>query len=365
VNNDIAVLLPGLPEITRALTTDVAGYIATTDVYHTRRLCDSPAFGDVVCVSRLGGAYWHYGVYIGGGDVIHHASTNGDFGGNICIHQASLVKFLDGGQCNVCDFPSTRVFTPEETVNRARSCLNGNGYNLVFNNCEHFAVWCKTGCHTSTQVNKAVNNVLPAVAATAFKKAPVKIGKGLGRLSELPLATAVAEAGKTLLRFMRGDIDGTQCLMDLGENATTTMSTSVFAAIGQTAIPIPVVGAFVGSLVGYVLSTACYGQLVATLNAAKFAHEERLRIEKECDEAITMIRQYRAEMERVINQYLSAHSAVFHAACDQMKSALKLGDIDGFINGANQITEDLGGKVQFRNQAGFDALMDSDEALVL
>ena len=29
-------------------------------------------------------------------------------------------------------------------------------YNLVFNNCEHFAVWCKTGISDSEQVTKAI-----------------------------------------------------------------------------------------------------------------------------------------------------------------------------------------------------------------
>ena len=48
-----------------------------------------------------------------------------------------------------------------------------------------------------------------------------------------------------------------------------------------------------------------------------------------------------------------------------MNEALRLDDADGYISGANMITEKLGGRVQFRNTKEFDALMDSDEAFVL
>ena len=48
-----------------------------------------------------------------------------------------------------------------------------------------------------------------------------------------------------------------------------------------------------------------------------------------------------------------------------MMDSMSLGDIDGFISGANTITEKLGGRVQFRNMQEFDAFMDSDEAFVL
>ena len=35
-------------------------------------------------------------------------------------------------------------------------CIRDRNYNLLFNNCEHFATWCKTGRHRSGQVNSAL-----------------------------------------------------------------------------------------------------------------------------------------------------------------------------------------------------------------
>ena len=70
-------------------------------------------------------------------------------------------------------------------------------------------------------------------------------------------------------------------------------------------------------------------------------------------------------MEALISEYLTSHITAFHAAFDTMRDSLSLGDIDGFISGANTITQKLGGRVQFRNMQEFDAFMDSDEAFVL
>ena len=37
------------------------------------------------------------------------------------------------------------------------SRIGEQNYNLLFNNCEHFATWCKTGRHHSAQVNSVID----------------------------------------------------------------------------------------------------------------------------------------------------------------------------------------------------------------
>ena len=36
------------------------------------------------------------------------------------------------------------------------SRIGEQDYNLLFNNCEHFATWCKTGRHRSSQIDSAI-----------------------------------------------------------------------------------------------------------------------------------------------------------------------------------------------------------------
>jgi predicted ATPase len=60
------------------------------------------------------------------------------------------------------------LYSGRETVERARSRLGEDKYNLVFNNCEHFAVWCKTGVSESSQVS-SVLSLLAAIPAEINK----------------------------------------------------------------------------------------------------------------------------------------------------------------------------------------------------
>ncbi len=163
---------------------------------------DQLSAGDIIGIDRLGGVYEHYAVYIGNKRVIHYAAEDGDFG-EATIHEAPFGDFLNGQSTFfVLDFSETgkrpdkkhqgyksvfndtepnyllavntgvsgmlvhkavdklkssdsdivHIYSPAETVERAKGLLGENKYSLIFNNCEHFAVWCKTGVHKSYQV---------------------------------------------------------------------------------------------------------------------------------------------------------------------------------------------------------------------
>lgn len=150
-------------------------------------------YGDVIGVNR--GLYEHYGVYLSHDRVIHYASANGDFfGGQIRIHETTLSHFVKPSEpFFVCKFPEEygepskislsasplssaffsqwtsmlnfmkrnhyRLYSPEETVQRALSRLGETNYNLASNNCEHFAIWCKTGISESHQVNQLIGEI--------------------------------------------------------------------------------------------------------------------------------------------------------------------------------------------------------------
>jgi len=49
-------------------------------------------------------------------------------------------------------YPPGSCSPPGVSVHRALGRLGEQRYNLIFNNCEHFAHWCKTGRHRSAQV---------------------------------------------------------------------------------------------------------------------------------------------------------------------------------------------------------------------
>jgi len=226
-----------------------------------------------------------------------------------------------------------------------------------------FEVVKDTGSATAVSYGTAFTG---SALAGAMKNAKSEMVRILSK-TNLPamLVTVTLETGKTLAQYFKGEIDGVQCLEELGEKGTGMVASALFATIGQIAIPIPVVGGIIGAMLGYALSSACYGQLTNALKNAKMARERRIEIEAACDEAIHMIREYRAEIEKAVSEYLSDHIITFHTAFDEMKKALDIDDIDGFIDGANKITRELGGKPQFENMSEFESIMDDSDKYLL
>jgi len=91
------------------------------------------------------GIYEHHGIDCGDGSVIHLRKFNQT------ITRTPFFEFTNGKQVYVKHYPLS--FIPEVVVHRAESRLGEQGkYNLLFNNCEHFATWCKTGRSYSQQV---------------------------------------------------------------------------------------------------------------------------------------------------------------------------------------------------------------------
>lgn len=117
--------------------------------------------GDVLSVKRKLG-YKHFGVYAGNGKVIHFSGSKK---GELNPSEADIIKtdleyFTRGDEFRVEN--KQKRFNGDLIVRRAeakKGKLKGS-YNLVTNNCEHFARWCETGEKKSDQVDKVVHVVI-------------------------------------------------------------------------------------------------------------------------------------------------------------------------------------------------------------
>ncbi|MEC7652444.1 MAG: lecithin retinol acyltransferase family protein, partial [Cyanobacteriota bacterium] len=70
------------------------------------------------------------------------------------ILRSSLDDFRQGQPLSVIDHADA---SPDGvTLRRAMSRIGEQNYNLLFNNCEHFATWCKTGRHRSGQIDSVL-----------------------------------------------------------------------------------------------------------------------------------------------------------------------------------------------------------------
>lgn len=123
-----------------------------------------PVMGDHIRVKRMHGLYTHHGIYVSDNEVIHFTGTDDD---NIMDSSKNMVIssdlnfFLKDGELEVKEYTDEEfqdLYAPDQIVAYARSCLGDDGYNLIFNNCEHFANVCTLGRFRSHQVERLLQN---------------------------------------------------------------------------------------------------------------------------------------------------------------------------------------------------------------
>ena len=125
--------------------------------------------------------YQHHGIDCGDGYVIHLSE------GRKKVVRDPMSRFLSkskDGVLYIYDHKPGKCDVPSVVIQRAMSKLGEEGYNLVKNNCEHFAFWCKTGQKKSKQL-KAVRTVAAVgvtgvgVATAPVLGIPAAIGGGV------------------------------------------------------------------------------------------------------------------------------------------------------------------------------------------
>lgn len=108
------------------------------------------ARGDQIYVMRelvgVPGVYEHHGIDCGDGTVIHYRKTDND----AVISRTHFDTFARGNP--VYTKAQGVTYVPDVVLERAESRLGERRYDLFYNNCEHFANWCKTGRSESPQL---------------------------------------------------------------------------------------------------------------------------------------------------------------------------------------------------------------------
>ncbi|MCR5622933.1 MAG: lecithin retinol acyltransferase family protein [Treponema sp.] len=124
------------------------------------RIENKPMPGDVLSVNR--GLYRHYGVYVGNGTVVHFSGGEGhELSARMaCIRKTTVESFRKNGEIQI-ETRCCKSYSRKETVMRALGAVGTEKgkYSLQWNNCEHFANWCRYGEKRSLQVEQFVNKI--------------------------------------------------------------------------------------------------------------------------------------------------------------------------------------------------------------
>ncbi len=134
----------------------------------------------------------HHGIDLGDGSVAHYLEGRE-------ILRSSREDFSRGQPIRAVDYPEGSCSPTGVTLRRAMGRLGEQNYNLLFNNCEHFAHWCKTGRHRSSQVEDWLHTgSVGALALGQFVPAALLTGARLLLRNGLSLEPGHLEKGRDL-----------------------------------------------------------------------------------------------------------------------------------------------------------------------
>ncbi len=160
------------------------------------------AAADHLQVPRQHGLFNHHGIDLGDGSVAHYLEGRE-------ILRSPLTEFSRGELISVVPYEPGTASPVGVTLRRAMGRLGEQRYNMLFNNCEHFAHWCKTGRHRSTQVESWLHTgSLGALAIGQFVPAALIAGVRLLLRQGLGLDAGQLEKGRELARQSLEQLDG-------------------------------------------------------------------------------------------------------------------------------------------------------------
>ena len=129
------------------------------------------AAADHLKVPRQHGLFLHHGIDLGDGTVAHYLEGRE-------ILRSPVDEFRRGQALSVVSHEGASPTSV--TLRRAMSRIGEQNYNLLFNNCEPFANWCKTGRHRSGQVEDWLHTgSLGALALGQLMPAALLTGLGM------------------------------------------------------------------------------------------------------------------------------------------------------------------------------------------
>ncbi len=205
-----------------------------------------------------------------------------------------------------------------------------------------------TGSAIKSVMQQSANQTARNLANTAF---PTMI---------LNVSISLASSVK---RFATGEIDSTQFLEEIGEKGSGMLSSTMMATMGQIAIPIPVVGAVLGGMIGYSLSSIFYQAALDSAKRAKEAEANYQRIKAEEATWREELRKHRELLSEMLEKELVKINYKTKVLFDAIENPNN--DIDDFASEINNFAKLLGKELGFNTQEEFDDFMATDKPLIL
>ncbi|CAF1236949.1 unnamed protein product [Adineta steineri] len=165
-------------------------------------------------------------------------------------------------------------FTNEETLERAFSQMGRRGYSLLGNNCEHWCRWCRAGEHYSEQIYKFRRLVKEKSATLLIVDPSALLVKDVALVGVRTFGQFLSAAGSGVILTA---FEGISAYLDIKKKkndnkkgnlsdvalkkyvvrritsaSTTVVGGTAGTIVGTILIPVPILGATVGGIIGSV-----------------------------------------------------------------------------------------------------------------
>lgn len=209
--------------------------------------------------------------------------------------------------------------------------------------------------------------------ATAFTGAAIAglmrqaASEGMRRLASTNLPgmaiTVCLSLSKSTKRLVTGAISFDQFVEDIGETGSSLLAAGTFAAAGQMLIPIPLVGAVIGGMVGYSLSSMFYTSALHALRDARESETQYLELKAFCEESRRRLNSERRGVERILREQIERRKANAQLLFEGIDQTLASGNTDAFCQQINQFANALGHDVGYASKEEFDREILSDKPI--
>lgn len=210
-----------------------------------------------------------------------------------------------------------------------------------------------------------------AGAGAILGQSKTSVLRSVGK-SSLPamMATMALESALLFKKLLSGEIGGADFLEGLGEKGTSFWSGAAMGAVGQAVIPIPVVGAVLGGMVGSALSSVLYNGCLSAFKEARESESSYLAAKKRCEESRENLAVWREESGRRFRLYFRELETGLQGCLDDMSSLLAEGDLnskgmDALAACVCRFSEMLEKPLRIGNFAEFEAVLDSGGPIVI
>lgn len=190
---------------------------------------------------------------------------------------------------------------------------------------------------------------------------------GAAILKKANVATAIAallvDTGVVTYGWARGEITDGEAIERLGVGGTSTIS-SIFAG-ASAGMAFGPVGALVGSIGGYIVSSQLYNSCKAIAKSAELSMMQAKKLEALVDELEKKLRDECEAFERALDAAIKEKAIAFDRAVIDMNRSLIQEEPLLAVSYLTDLSYDLGCKLRFENFDEFDEAMNDDAPLLL